>query len=224
MSTEVNTPESVPDVPLESTPEGVGADESQIQLEKLNELLGKDFKDVDTALKSVKDTFNFVGKRDEISQTVKQVAEASGKDEAAVLETLKSLMTNTNPPAPESSADPRSTDDNFISKEQYIEDKFFDKNPELESIKDYIKPLKQTNDQFKSMSWDEFAKTEQVSKLMETFSGYDEATNKKSVVESNPRIGAITDKLTRAKQALEAGDVSSAKSNAVSAVMDSFGE
>lgn len=223
MSTEVITPEAVPEVPLESTPEGVSADESQIQLEKLNELLGKEFKDVDTALKSVKDTFNFVGKRDEISQTVKQVAEATGKTEDDVLESLKSLMSQPTP-APESKQDPRASDDNFISKEQYLEDKFFDKNTELAGLKDYIKPLKMSSPEFQAMSWDEFAQTESVSKLKETFSGYEEANSKKSVVESNPRLGAITDKFTKAREAQAAGDDATAKSTAVSAVMDLISE
>ena len=222
MSEEVNPHEAVPDVPLESTPEGDGDDGASIPLDKLNELLGRDYKDVDTALESVKETYSFVGKRDELRQNLENVIKATGADEQTVLTKLQSLMSN---PEPEQKPEPASFDPDAIKAEltaRYEEDRFFDKNPNLESIKDYVKPLKNSNSEFQAMAWDDFAKTEAVSKLVETFSGYEEANSKKSVVESNPKLGAISDKFSQASQALESGNVQAAKATAVSAVIDSM--
>lgn len=222
---EVNPQETVPEVPLESTPEGKGDDASQIKLDQLNELLGRDYKDVDTALNAVKETYSFVGKRDELRQGVEDVMKATGQDESTVLQNLQSLM-ESKPEESKSESPKQEFNPDEIKAElnaRYEEDRFFDKNPEFEAIKDYVKPLK-AQESFKDMTWSEFAQTEQAKKLVETFSGYEEATSKKSVVESNPRLGAISDKLSQAKQAQESGDDATAKSTAVSAVIDSLTE
>lgn len=49
--------------PREGVQDGGENKSNSIELAKLNEMLGKDFKDVDTALKSIKDTQSFVGKK-----------------------------------------------------------------------------------------------------------------------------------------------------------------
>lgn len=221
---EVNPQETVPEVPLESTTEGKGDDTSQIKLEQLNELLGRDYKDVDTALKAVKETYSFVGKRDELRQGLEEVMKATGAEESAILENLQSLMSNQEPTQEKVVKQEFNPDD--IKAElnaRYEEDRFFDKNPEFDAIKDYVKPLKQ-QDSFKEMSWSEFAETDQAKKLVETFSGYEKANSKKSVVESNPKLGAISDKMSKAKEALANDDMNTAKSTAVGAVIDSFSD
>lgn len=220
---EVNPQETVPEVPHVSTPEGESDDTSQIKLEQLNELLGRDYKDVDTALNAVKETYSFVGKRDELRQGLEDVMKATGADESKILESLQSLMSQSEetktqePKGAEFDPDALRAELNA----QYQEDRFFDKNPEFEAIKDYVKPLKQ-QEGFKNMSWDEFAQTDQAKKLVETFSGFEQANNKKSVVESNPRLGAISDKMSKAREALSQDDLTAAKSNAIGAVIDSF--
>lgn len=219
---EVNPQETVPEVPLESTPEGASDDESQIQLEKLNEILGRDYKDVDTALNAVKETYSFVGKRDELRQGLEDVMKATGSDESKTLEALQSLMSTT--PEPQAQDKPEFDPDVLRSElnARYEEDRFFDKNPDIEAMKDYIKPLKNSSDEFKSMSWDEFSKTDAVARLSETFKGYEEANSKKSVVESNPRLGAISDKITQAREAQQSGNDVVAKETAVGAVVESL--
>lgn len=222
---EVITQETVPEVPLESTTEGGSADASQSLLETLNETLGKDFKDAETALKSVKDTFSYVGKQDDLINSVKGVMKETGLDETAFIEKLKSMSTESKQEAPVEETKSPEVDISALEAKmqaQYQEDRFFDKNEGLANLKDYIKPLKNSTDEFKSMSWDEFAKTDAVAKLSETFSGYEEANSKKSVVESNPRLGAISDKMNTAREAQKSGDFESAKETAVSAVVDSI--
>lgn len=219
---EVITQETVPVAPLESAPEGEGAD-SQISLEKLNEFLGKDYKDVDTALKSVKDTFSFVGKRDELRETLEGVMKATGSDEQTVLEKLQS-MSQTQETNPESVDQVAELQKQMLAeRQQYSEDRFFDKNPDFEGIKNIIKPLKGTAE-FSAMSWDEFKDTDTVKAVFETYSTAQEAQSKKSVVESNPRIGAASDKMSNARQALESGDMANARDSAIGAVVDLIAE
>lgn len=229
MSENVIPQESVPDAPHVSAPEGEGADTSRISLEELNETLGRDYKDVETALKSVKETYTFIGKRDELRQNLEQVMETTGQDESTVLNNLQKLMSQSEVPA-EPQAQPQPSDEISSLKEQlalkdaqYAEDRFFDKNPDFETIKGIIKPLKNTSD-FKDMSWDEFRDTDTVKGVFETYSVANEAQSKKSVVESNPRLGAAVDKLSQARQAQTEGNDMVAKESAVGAVVDMLSE
>ena len=224
---EVNPQKTVPEVPLESTPEGEGDDASRISLEKLNEHLGRDYKDVDTALDAVKETYSFVGKRDELRQGLEKVIEATGADESTVLEKLQNLMSNPEEAKIEAQVETPQSDDMVTElqrqmlqeRQQYAEDRFFDKNPGYETVKDVIKPLKNTSD-FKDMSWDEFKDTDTVKSVFEAYTAAQEAQSKKSVVESNPRIGAATDKLNTAREAMQNNNDVAAKENAVGAVVD----
>lgn len=219
MSEEVITPESVPEGVDVAPAEGNGADDARIELAKLNEVLGKDFKDIDTALKSVKDTYGYVGRQDEIRRGVKQVAEQTGKDEGAVLEALKTLMSE----QPQEAAQPvTAPQGDFVSKDQYSEDMFFSKNAEYEDIKSIIKPIKNSSDEFKAMSWSDFVNTDQVKGIHETYSGFKELQGSKSVLESNPRLGAVSDKMTKAREAQANGDTYGARKSAVGAVLESL--
>ena len=78
MAKEDITPESLPDGADVTSSGDEGAVDSGISLEQLNKHLGKEFKDVDTALKSLKDTFSYVGKKKE--DIVKEVAETPNGD------------------------------------------------------------------------------------------------------------------------------------------------
>jgi hypothetical protein len=200
---------TLPDESQLNSAEVKSADGDAIHLAKLNEFLGKDFKDVDTALKSVKDTFSYVGKQDSVRQAVKQVMEKTGKDETAVLSAFEKIMSENNAPQGD-----------FITKEQYAEDMFFGAKPELSVVKDIIKPLKTSSDEFKAMSWGDFVKNDKIASIVDTFKVAEDYRSSKSVVESNPRIGSATTKLQSAREAQANGDTSVAKANAVDAVMD----
>lgn len=221
MSEEVIPRESLPDEPHVSSTDGEGADDSRITLESLNETLGKDYKDVDTALKSVKETYSFIGKRDDLRQSLEKVMEATGQDEQTILNNLQSLMSQPDEAKVEAPAEPANNfdPDSVIPKSQYLEDRFFDKNPDYEAIKGIIKPLKNTSE-YQNMTWDEFKETDTVKNVFETYSVANEAQSKKSVVESNPRLGAAADKMSQARQAMNEGNQMAAKESAVSAVTD----
>lgn len=91
-TTENTTLDLLPEEPHMSSAGNEGAvplsTEPTLSLKELNEFLGKDFKDTATALKAVKDTFSYVGKRKE--DIVKEVS--SGTDNIA--SELKQLKEN----------------------------------------------------------------------------------------------------------------------------------
>ena len=209
METDVTTLNTLPDESQLNSAEVNSADGDAIHLAKLNEFLGKDFKDVDTALKSVKDTFSYVGRQDTVRTAVKQAMEATGKGETEVLTAIQKLMTETNGPSGD-----------FITKEQYAEDLFFNGKPELSAVKDIIKPLKASSEEFKGMSWNDFVKNDRIASIVDTFKVAEDFRSSKSVVETNPRIGSATTKLETARQAQAAGDYNAAKDAALGSVMD----
>lgn len=91
---------------------------------------------------------------------------------------------------------------------------FYRQNPDYEPYKNII--AKFGNDPAEVVKQDEFKS------IFEKVSSFDKSQQTKSVLETNPRLGQVTDKLTKAKEAVKAGDHNAAKQNAVGAVMDAF--
>lgn len=194
MSEELNTPEAVPSASDVSAEEGGGA-EASVSLQQIKDVLGKDFKDADTALKSIKDTYNFVGSQAQYKEKISDIASKLGTDEDGVLSALESLTAQ--PKAQPKT--PQAPTGDYVSREQYEQDQFFARNQELESLKDVLVPLKEAH---KDLSWGEFIKQDTVSQLVDTYKTASELQSKKSVVESNPRIAQMTDNYQKAAQAL----------------------
>lgn len=230
-------------------PAGQGADGSgnSISLEALQEVLGKDFKDVDGALKSIKDTYSYVGSQAQFKEQVSKLATALNTDEAGVLSTLETLIMDINnpnpadpnpanpaPEAPAAPANPTQPEGNFVTRAEMDEQNFFAENKGLSDIKDVLRPIKETFG--KDMSWSEFANTEQAQKVIAPIIGYREIEQQKSVLESNPRLGAVTDTMSKAKESMAAANEAArsgdrqtavaqenaARESAVSAVIDSY--
>lgn len=66
------------------SPGATSVEDGNLSLKELNEFLGKDFKDKDTALKSLKDTFAYVGKAGQLEPKVKELEEKlQSKDSAS---------------------------------------------------------------------------------------------------------------------------------------------
>ena len=192
MSEENLDTQTVPEASDVSAPEG-GAE--NITLDQLKDVLGKDFKDTETALKSVKDTFSYVGSQAQFKDRMDSLTEKLGTDEEGVLAALESLSGSKNESQPEA---PKDT---FISKEQYETDQFFAQNDSLNELKDILVPLKQAEP---DTSWSDFMKQPTIEKVVESYQGYAEVQSKKSVLETNPRIAQAADDLTKAQEALDA--------------------
>jgi len=234
---EVITQEPLADGSQLNPADGGGADKTgSISLEDLSKVLGKEYKDTETALKSVKDTFNYVGDVGKVKNLISDAKSKLNTDEAGVLTALNKLMEEQNTTtAPETKVDApaQPSTEGFITRDQYHEDMFFSKNENLAEVRDILTPLKNASPETKAMPWEAFVAGEQAKKLVDTFTGYKEVQSQKSVLESNPRLGTATDKLTQARdlmdQSLQSPNVTQAtnmlthaRESAVAGVLEAY--
>jgi len=230
MADQVTTPNPLPggaDVPPAA---GGGADNAgEISLADINSILGKEFKDKETALGAVKETFRFVGATGQVKAALDAAKAKLGTDDAGVIAALANLTA-------ESQAKPTAPQGDYVPRSQYAEDIFFKENAPLAALRETLVPLKNASEDTKAMSWDAFVASEKVKPVVEAYTGYQEAQGKKSILETSPRLGAASDKLTTARKSVEeanraamANDVAgvraheeAARSAAVGAVMETF--
>lgn len=209
----LNTPEAVPGASDVSAPEG-GGTEASVSLEDISKTLGKDFKDTESALKSIKDTFSYVGSQAQFKTQVNDLAGKLGTDEGGVLKALEALAGTAEPKAEAKTETPSG---DSVPRSQYEQDRFFDRNQNLEALKDVLVPLKNSQP---DVSWNDFIKQPHIEQLVEQNKLYSESQSKRSVVESNPKIGAASDKMTEARTAQKEGNEPAARKSAVGAVID----
>lgn len=208
--------------------DGNGTESNVVELKDiLNEALGKEgekaFKDNETALKSIKDTYNSHSKLGWYKKAVDAVAQAKGFDEKQAVNYIMENLTKepTQPPVVEApkQQEPAVDPSKFISKDEYDRDMFFSKNSNYEPYKEIMTNLQKAT----GKSLNEVAQMEPVKALFDKAKAYDDTEKTKSVLMSNPRLGAVQDKITQAKTKLTAGDHSGAKADAVAAVIDAYG-
>jgi hypothetical protein len=237
---EITTPEALPDAPQLSAADGGGADQpDSIPLAALKDVLGKDFKDADGALKSIQDTYKFVGSQGAYREKIDRLSSALGTDEQGVLSTLENLMTDINnkadgtveTPAVVPQA-PQADGGEYVTKEEM----FFMKNENIADLRNVLTPIKNSSEETKAMSWDQFVQSETAKQVIEPVLGYREVQSKKSVLDSSPRLGSAVDKSSQASQlvqeaekAYNSGDpqtghraMAQARDNAVSSVIEAF--
>lgn len=189
MENGTTTPEGQPGAPLAggaADPKGTGpsVDAGTISLSEISALLGKQYKDKEGALKSIKDTFSYVGK----------------KIEAAM------------PQAP-------ATDPSVAAQLKKMSDElFYSKNPQYDTP-EYREVISKIGENPAEVVGTPTFKT-----IFEKTSGYDKIQKTKTVLESNPRIGQVRNKMTEAKEAAQKRDYANANTNAVAAVIEAYAE
>jgi hypothetical protein len=231
---EVTTQETLADGAQLTPADGGGADQADsISLSALKEVLGKDFKSSESALKSIKDTFNYVGDVGKVKQVFTEAKTRLQTDDQGVLEALNKLMPQNEPVVPQPQG-PTAQDVEAIINQRIDESTFFAENKNLADIKDVLKTLKDTHG--KDMSWGSFAATDVAKAIVEPVIGYKEVQAKKSVLESNPRLGVASDKLSEAHKLVQEARVAAAsndvagsrqaltaaRENAVSSVIEAY--
>lgn len=143
---------------VDSADGGETVDSPALSLSELNKYLGSDFKDKDTALKALKDTKDFVGKRKE--------------DIAAEVKASLEPVT----PQPDSKVD-----ESLKSDVQSLKDRlFFSENPQYKGYESIIKKM--------GADPSEVVGSEDFKQLFEKVKVADEAAQKRSVVSSNSRL------------------------------------
>lgn len=176
-------------VPLADGSEAVSEVEA-LGLSELNQLTGKNFPTKEAALKSIKDTFSYVGQVGQLKNELAQV-KAAVANPTDVNSKLQSLET------------------------QLKEASFYAEHPEYKDVKSLIQKF--GSDPAQVVADPDFQKAYTAIKTSA------ELEQSKSVLQSNPRLGQVTDKLTQAREAQQAGNTAAAADAATQAVIDAFG-
>jgi hypothetical protein len=180
----------------------------------LSEALGRKFTSDEDALKSVKDTYDYVGKAGKYHKAVESVAKARGVSED---EAVKIIMESSSQ-NPETQVPPAIDDSKFISRQEFEEKQFYAEKKEYVPFKEIISALgAQTG---KSPA--EVVELDTFKTVYGKAQAADEFEKSKSVLSTNPRLGSAQDKISTAREALRDGSVAVAEANAVDAVREAF--
>ena len=177
---------------------GQNPQESTLTLSELRSVLGKDFKDKETALKSLKDTQSYVGKVGQLE---------------------KELTTLRNQPA--SAANTQDVSEVKAEIRKMKDELWFADNaaykPHRTLVEKYAKAEGKT--------FSEIVESPEFKDVFSKIQGFEQSQKMRTVLESNPRLASSQDKMskaqtlaaTRSRKALgEAGE------QAISAVMDAY--
>lgn len=157
-----------------------------VSLKEINEYLGKNYKDKGSALKSLKDTFSFVGKK------VEKSAEVESSD-------VKS----------------KSGGDDFARRiKEMKEQLFYSENPDYKPYKGLISKMGENPADVVGLP--------EFKDVFDKASSFDKNQTKKNVLESNPRIGVVRNKLKEATEAAGGRDYNTASKLATDAVMEAY--
>lgn len=200
--------------------DGTGSESEVVELKDImKSALGKEFPDNETALKSMKDTFSFVGKAGWYKKAVEAVAQAKGLDEKGAVKYIMENLSQEQPSVvPTSNEAPTIDPNKFVSREEYDREMYFGKNPDLEPYKGLIGDLQKAT----GKTIPEIIEMDSFKNVYSKAKAHDESEKNKSVLMSNPRLGQVQDKLTQAREAVKSGDMNTARANAVGAVLDAY--
>lgn len=168
--------------PVESTVNNESQPVENLTLSEMNQHLGKDFKDKDTALKALKDTFSYVGKKKE-----------------DILKEFQSL---------------NNTDALAKEIKQIKENSFYKDNPNFAPYRELIGKLGENPE--------EAVQLPSFKAVFEKAQGYDESTQLKTVLQSSPRLQSSRDNLSKARDAMKAGNREQSEALATRAALEAF--
>lgn len=208
------TPDTVPeDTSFDEDDSASESDEGVSQppiKDIIGDALDRKFKDNESALKAVKDTFSHVSEASHAKKALKVAMDKFGTDEQGVIKALEGVKVNE---GGDSEFDPK----NFLSKDKYEEDMFFTKNSQYEPYRDVLGALKEKS----GKNWNDTVDSESFKKIYTKARSFDEIEESKSVLQSNPRLGEVKDKMSQAREALKQ-DTGKASGLAVDAVLGAY--
>ncbi|MEM4270778.1 MAG: hypothetical protein QXO70_01635 [Candidatus Pacearchaeota archaeon] len=194
--------------------EGKENGENGVSLKDLvNEITGRSYASDEEAAKGLQHTYRYVGKVGKFAPYIEKLEKKYG-GEKEVLKFMEEIVNKNENEESKENVDIS----NFVSKEQYEIDTFFAQNQQYQPHKDIILALKKESG--KPLS--EVVEMPSFKDLFEKAKGYENVEKSKSVLQSNPRLGEVVDKITEAKEKLNSGDYNSAKKSAVEAVIETF--
>ena len=196
---------------------GEGADNSQQDVslkDQLGKALGKEFPDDETALKSVKDTFSFVGEIGnikELKSAMGQLQKVFNTDQKGVLLKVDEIVKT----GGTGKIDPTK----FVSKEDFDRSSFYLNNPNYKPYNRLIETYQKANP---DKSREEVVEMDDFKEDFDKIKAHDEAEGSKSVLKSSSRLGKVTDKISEAREAQGKGDQPTAEQKAVEAVTEAY--
>lgn len=173
--------------------------------EVLSQALGKPFKDDESALKAVKDTFSYVGEYGKVRPVLKELETKFGPDYITKMDEIFK---------PEAKVD----ESKFVSRDEFDSSLFYSKHPEYEAHKEVISALRSST----GKPLNEVVELPSFKTMFEKVQKADESEKSQSVLKTNPRIGQATDKISQAQEAAKSGNSSAAAKAATDAVMEAF--
>lgn len=199
--------------PDEAVPEGVdvasaegdaeevqSAEEStnSLSLEDINKMTGRNYKSLENAQKAVKETFAKVGEFGNFKDSMEALKAQLNTDEQGVIKYMSEQAQN---PQPEENNASKESDANFLSREEYERERFFDKNPDYAKpeIQDYILSKAKAD----GVSPSEVVEQDSFKALFSKVNTAEEYENSRTVLESNPRLGATKDSMSEAQKLMD---------------------
>lgn len=190
--------------------DGKGTASEVMSLEEMNKHLGKDFKDRDSALKAIKDTFSFVGSTGQIKQRLNELKD-QGLSEEEVFNRLKNFDQGSKKT---DSAIPEDVQKRISRLE---DENFYAVHPQFKEYANVLSGLRTST----GLSLSDLVASDTYKSVFEKLSAHDQAADQKRVLESSPRLGRVRDKMKEAREASESNP-KVARGMAVGAVLDAF--
>ena len=173
-----NTQVNLPDGPQLSPAGGNEAaggqnpQEPTFTLSELKTALGKDFKDKDSTLKSLKDTQSYVAQVGTLKSQIEKLQGSSASPAATgELAELKAQL------------------------EAIQKDNFFERNTQFKQLR----PVVETFAKAHGKPLNEVVELPEIKELLTKVSGFEQSQKMRTVLESNPRLASSQDKMTRAQ-------------------------
>ncbi len=185
--------------------------------EAAGKILGKEFPDVASAAKAMKDTFGYVGKAGEAIKLVESVMTA--KSFKTPKEAYDFINASLQPPKEVVKEEKQEIDTSkFVSREEFDKKDFYANHPELKGHEKLVETYVKANP---GISRDDILKMDDVKETLGTLS----SVKQKSILHSDSKVTIAQSKMEEARNKMADGkpvDIEEAKSLATKAVMEAF--
>jgi hypothetical protein len=106
----------------------------------------------------------------------------------------------------------------YVSRSEFEQASFYANNPDYKTHSELISALAAQS----GKPLHEVVQMDSFKTVFEKVKAADAIEQSKSVLHTNPRLGHVTDKITQAREAIKSGDVHTARTSAVSAVLGAY--
>lgn len=182
---------------------------------KIGQALNKQFKDDESALKAVQDTFKYVSGSAKARKVLETVMQNKGfKTEEQAIDFINNSVIDVE------QKEKAENNPNLVTREEFERANFYNDNPSYKPYKNLIETYQKANPD-KSRS--EILELEDFKDAFEKVKSHDETKKQKSILHSNSKVGMGIDKMTKAMEADKSGNRQQGEKLVTEAVIDAFG-